>query len=171
MSGSTLTASTVETANTLSAFYLSVFTRDSTTVCARSTNVSPPRDAGFISMESITLKLSKLDPNKSPGLDGIHPRLLKSCAFELAPFLNELFQHSWLSESLPSQWKSAVISPIYKGGDRLQHQNYRPIALLPTISKVMESLVDDMIRSQLSEQTFYIPLNTASGGACRVLRT
>jgi len=41
----------------------------------------------------------------------------------------------------PSVWKSAAVVPVYKEGDRLSPSNYRPISILPTISKVAEKLV------------------------------
>jgi len=39
---------------------------------------------------------------------------------------------------IPSEWKSAKVTPIYKSGNKSDPNNYRPISVLPLISKVME---------------------------------
>ncbi len=49
--------------------------------------------------------LLKLQPDRSPGPDGIHPRVLKECARELARPLATIFQTSILEGQLPKSWK------------------------------------------------------------------
>ena len=150
----TMTSNALETANTISTFYASIL-RNSDPHTLDATPTEPSPDMSFITLENITRKLNHLNSNKSPGLDGIHPRLLKECALELAPWLYNLFRHSWFSGHIPKIWKDSVISPIYKGGDRLQPCNYRPVALLSVVSKVFESIIDDDIRGELSSQGYF----------------
>lgn len=38
----------------------------------------------------------------------------------------------------PDAWKSAIVTPIFKGGDQTNVGNYRPISILPTVAKVAE---------------------------------
>ena len=56
--------------------------------------------------------------------------------------LHHLQKHWYV---FPDSWKSHLITPIPKSGDRSLVCNYRPISLLPVVSKVMESLVYEKI--------------------------
>ena len=51
----------------------------------------------------------------------------------------------------PSEWKSAKITPIHKSGSRSNFDNYRPISVLPAISKVMETIVHHQVMDFLNE--------------------
>ena len=55
----------------------------------------------------------------------------------LTTLINESFQKG----VFPNCLKTAIIIPLYKGGDKDEASNYRPIALLPTLSKIIERLV------------------------------
>ena len=60
-----------------------------------------------------------------------------------------------MSEGIvPTEWKSGLISPIYKGGSRSDPANYLPVTLLPVISKVMERIVTENIVLHLETQKF-----------------
>ena len=84
--------------------------------------------------------LSSLDTSKAPGIDGISPVVLKQCAIALTPPLTTLFNLSLTTGSLPLEWRTHLIKPIPKSNDRHSGFNYRPIALLPIISKVLERI-------------------------------
>ncbi|KAF4531149.1 hypothetical protein B566_EDAN019185, partial [Ephemera danica] len=109
----------------------------------------------IITHEALLKKLSHLDVNKSIGPDGIHPLFLKTCALELATPLHALFQQSLDTGVVPTAWKHAAVTAIYKGGDRSKACNYRPIALLSIVSKVLESLIDDHLRNHLARTNFF----------------
>ena len=82
--------------------------------------------------------------NSSPGDDGFHPRILKTCARELCSPLSKLFTHIFQS-TVPDAWKSGLIIPIHKDGSRSDPSNYRPVTLLSVVSKLMESIIADEI--------------------------
>ena len=87
-------------------------------------------------------RLSKLNVRKAPGDDGVNHQILKSCAHTLAEPLCHIFNLSLKTGVFPGQWKTAWIQPIYKNkGQRSDPRNYRPIALLPCVSKVFEHFV------------------------------
>jgi len=48
--------------------------------------------------------------------DGIHPRVLRKLAEELAKSLSIIYQQSWLRGEVPDDWKTASVTPIYKKG-------------------------------------------------------
>ena len=58
--------------------------------------------------------LSSLKPNKAPGPDNIHLQVLKNCAESLARPLFLLFTQSLSTGTLPSDWRRANVTPIFK---------------------------------------------------------
>ena len=84
--------------------------------------------------------LVKLKAGKAPGKDSITPELLSKCASGIANSLSLLFNRSFSERRIPSDWKEALVVPIHKGGSRTIPTNYRPIALLSVVSKVLEKL-------------------------------
>lgn len=85
--------------------------------------------------------LCSLNQNKACPPSDISPVILSKCSDVLAPILNVLFNTSIQSHSVPNEWKKAHIVPVFKKGDKQSVQNYRPISLLPAVSKVMERLI------------------------------
>ena len=82
-----------------------------------------------------------LDANKASGPDGIHNTVIKNCAETIIRPLKIIFSRSLEEGIFPTIWKSANICPVYKKGDKQLVANYRPIALLSNLSKVLERLV------------------------------
>ena len=106
---------------------------------------TPPIDSFSLTEEDVTKALKNLKTDKSPGIDGIHPRPLKELAEVLSKPITIIFQKSISTGQLPKDWLDAVVSPIYKKGERFLAENYRPVSLLCIISKVLESIVTPQI--------------------------
>lgn len=83
--------------------------------------------------------------NSSPGHDDIHIKIIKHTITLLAPRISELVNDSFQCGIFPDDMKLAKIIPIYKGGNKLLITNYRPISILPTISKIMERVMYDRL--------------------------
>ena len=81
------------------------------------------------STRKVCQTLLQLDTSKSKGPDGIPAIVLKTCAPELAPILNKLFQRSYTLCTFPTSWRQAHVFPISKKGDKSNPLNYRPIAI------------------------------------------
>ena len=94
--------------------------------------------------------LSKLKSGKAPGIDHITPDLLRYCANGIACSLACLFNRSFELSQFPQAWKEALVIPVYKKGCVTDPGNYRPIALLPIVSKVLERIVHNKLSSFLS---------------------
>lgn len=86
-----------------------------------------------------------LNKKKGNGPDGVSPQLLINCASSLAYPLYLLFNMSLSVGKFPSKWKQSYICPVYKSGARNNVCNYRGIAILPTLGKIFESLVTDIL--------------------------
>ena len=86
--------------------------------------------------------LSNLNISKSTGLDNIGPKILKLSTNIIAPSLVYIINKSITSGTFPSVWKEAKVKPLFKSGDKDDINNYRPISILPTVSKLIEKWVD-----------------------------
>ena len=64
--------------------------------------------------------LASLACNKTAGIDGIRPDILKYCAAPLTKPLHHLFCHCISNHDLPSEWRTHCITPIFKSGDKTQ---------------------------------------------------
>lgn len=93
-----------------------------------------------ITPEMVYSILSSLNVSKSAGPDLIPNRILKECAGSLAAPLCRLFNKSLSLGRLPSEWKSANVTPLFKGGgkDSSLFDSYRPVSITSAIGKVLE---------------------------------
>jgi hypothetical protein len=138
-------------AEVLNNFFSSVFTHEECSDIPHFEDrpyTSPLDDITF-SSEQIKKVLDKLNPNKSPGPDKVHPRILRELSSELANPLCILFSRSVDEGLVPSMWKQACITPLFKKGSKKSPGNYRPVSLTPILCKVMERLVRDSIVKHL----------------------
>ena len=92
-------------------------------------------------MANLITSLKSLDVTKATGLDGNTPRILKTSAETVAPTLLEIINLSLINSQFPESFKLAKIKPIHKGGTKPDPSNYRPISVLPVISKIVEKHV------------------------------
>jgi hypothetical protein len=90
-------------------------------------------------------KLCNLKPDKSSGPDDLPPIFFRGCATALTYPLYLIFNKSLTSEVFPDIWKTAHITPIHKSGCISDVEIYRPISLLCTVSKVLESIVTNTL--------------------------
>ena len=90
-----------------------------------------------------------MKPNKAIGLDKISARLLKCAAHTIAPSITKLLNVSIRSGRFPELWKCSKITALFKSGDRTNASNYRPISILPTLSKILEKAVHTQLYDYL----------------------
>jgi len=96
--------------------------------------------------------LRGLKANKTTGLDKmIPPKTVKLSASVIAPSLTYIFNLSLATGIYIDDWKRARVTPIFKSGDRRQCANYRPISILPAVSKVFEKEVFRQVYGYLTE--------------------
>ena len=85
--------------------------------------------------------INKLPNKSSSGHDKVSNTLLKELSNYIIAPLHHIFNLSISKGVFPSEMKIADISPLFKNGSRCLLTNYRPISLLPTISKLLEKLI------------------------------
>ena len=85
--------------------------------------------------------IESLPSNVATGLDGISCYLLKIIASAIAPSPAKLLNYCIINGICPAQLKLARITPIHKQGNKSNVDNYRPISVLPVISRILEKHV------------------------------
>ena len=105
--------------------------------------------------------INKLKNKTSPGKDRISNKLLKSIKSEISEAIAIIINQSILTGNFPDQLKLAKVKPLYKNykGDKCCLNNYRPISLLPTISKIFERVMYKQLYhciSILMEINYYV---------------
>ena len=93
--------------------------------------------------------MQNLKTDKSPGPDGLHPRVLAELSTSLAVPLKLLFELSLTTGVLPTDWKTAYVSPIFKKGPKDDACNYRPVSLTSIVCKVLETLIKKALMNHL----------------------
>lgn len=94
----------------------------------------------YISSVSVEKELRNLKRNKAAGVDCLPPNLLKDCAREIASPISFIINKSLQTSTVPNGWKIAKICPIFKSGNAELVENYRPISVLPVLSKLLENM-------------------------------
>ena len=82
--------------------------------------------------------LVNLDTTRSVGSDGISAKMLKCTAASISSPLTSLCNLSISTGVFPSAWKQARIVPVPKGTNKTLPSGYRPISILPVVSKIIE---------------------------------
>ena len=82
--------------------------------------------------------LSHLQTKKAAGHDGISPRLLRAATSAIVEPLAKIINLCLSKGTFPTSWKIAKVTPVFKVGDQLNISNYRPISILPVLSKLLE---------------------------------
>ena len=111
---------------------------------------------GYVSVVEVTCHLKKLKRKKAAGHDNLPAGLLKDSADVISIPLAHIINLSLRSGVFPTSWKVAKILPLYKSGASDQFGNYRPISILPVISKVVEKIVHKRLVEFLTENNLLL---------------
>ena len=104
--------------------------------------------------EEILTELKNLKRKKATGLDNLPPGLLKDAAGVIAKPLTFIINLSLETGVVPTEWKMAKVIPIFKSGSMAEIDNYRPISILPTLSKILEKMVHKQLMKHLEFNGF-----------------
>jgi hypothetical protein len=115
-----------------------------------------------LSLQNTTPELVKkiiknLKPKLSYDAEGVSTKMIKSIGNEIALPLSHIFNISLSSGVFPSKLKLCRVIPIFKAGSALECDNYRPISLLSSISKILEKIVaEKLVKHLLANDLLYV---------------
>ena len=104
-----------------------------------------------VTVSQISHLLHGLSGNKATGIDKISCKIIKLAAPVISDSLTLTFNQAITLSSFPDEWKIARVVPLYKNGQRSIPGNYRPISVLPAISKIMERILHDQLYNYLTK--------------------
>lgn len=103
----------------------------------------------------ITTIIKSLKNSSSAGWDGISAIFLKKGSKYLCKPITHICNHCLETGIFPTSLKSSIIIPIFKSGSRDSVTNYRPIALLPSLSKIIEKIINTRLIGFLDKHNFF----------------
>jgi len=113
--------------------------------------VIPDLLLGNTTPEHILKIISKFKPKPSCDIHGVSTKMIKFIGPEIAKPLAYIFNLSLRTGVFPQKLKQCRVIPIFKAGNRLDADNYRPISLLSSISKILEKIVAEKLLFHLTE--------------------
>ena len=103
-----------------------------------------------IEVNNILKEISVLDKNKNGTFNNIPAKCLKETSNECAPFLARIWNEEVIGlNNFPKDLKLADVTPIFKKDNATQVKNYRPVSVLPTVSKIFERLMHNQIKNYI----------------------
>ena len=96
-----------------------------------------------VSEKTISDFLKKIKTKKTTGIDNLSGRFLKDGSKVLATAIAQICNLSIKLSTVPDECKIAKLKPLYKKGKKTDPKNYKPISLLPVISKILEKVIHD----------------------------
>ena len=112
-------------------------------------------DFKLISEETTMEALNNLKPKHSCGHDGISTKLLKTCKHAICKPLTLIINQMLSTGIFPDNLKIAKVIPLFKKGDKALFDNYRPISILPSISKIFERIIFDQMHAYFTSRALY----------------
>ena len=103
-----------------------------------------------VSQAEVMTAIDNLENKNSSGHDGISNKILKFIKFEISNSLALIINQMITTGIFPESFKTSKIVPFFKKGESSLLTNYRPISLLPTISKIFERIIHDQMYTYLN---------------------
>lgn len=92
-----------------------------------------------------------LKVDSAPGWDNIPTRFLRLVRTEIAPVISHLANLCFATGAFPSLLKQSIVTPVHKTGESDDANNYRPISVLPAISKIIEKAINNRLITYLDK--------------------
>lgn len=122
------------------------------------TNEANPMYFKNVDEAKVNKILSSLSNSKAKDIWGIDTVFLKKYKDVLTIPITRIINLSLDENIFPSTLKTAIVTPVYKSGDRQEVSNYRPISILPAISKVVEKAVAEQLVAHLNKENLLHPM-------------
>ena len=110
-----------------------------------------------ILLDFVIKEIDHMSIDKATGEDGISCKILKLSKHVIAQSLTDIINKSLNTGVVPRAWKLARVVPIFKSGDTSCLNNYRPISILPIVSKIIEKAVHKQLTAFLDNSKILHP--------------
>lgn len=114
----------------------------------------PAFNIEYITEADVVRVIRSLRPSRAKAVIGMSTVMLKELSESLVYPITKIVNLSIAQGLFPNVWKLAAVFPVFKGGDRLSICNYRPISILPVVSKVAEKLVSEQMINHLNTSSY-----------------
>ena len=101
--------------------------------------------------------IANLKSTGATGHDQISTHVIKKFAQVLIPYITKVINLSIMTSNYPQIWKHGVISPVPKKGDLSLDKNWRPVTLLPILSKILEAVLNSQLKHHMEENRILGP--------------
>ena len=91
--------------------------------------------------EEVMEALGKLKGGKAGGKSGILPEMVRGCGGEIVDYIMDMFHTVWMEQTVPQEWRDALLVPLPKKGDLTQCDNWRGVSLLNVVAKVFSKVI------------------------------
>lgn len=98
--------------------------------------------------------INSLKISSAKDIYGMDSKMVKFLKEHLAYPITQIVNQSVFEGIFPTTWKTAIVTPIFKSNDPLNISNYRPISILPVVSKVAEKCVSEQLVSFFNNSPF-----------------
>jgi hypothetical protein len=99
----------------------------------------------------VAAAIQRLKNNKSPGNDGITGEMIKYGGDVVLQEIHKICNAAWKEGRTPDEWKKSILVILYKKGNALECSNYRTIALISHLGKVLMMILTERLRRQTEE--------------------
>ena len=111
----------------------------------------------YISIHEVYKELSSIKQSSSRGLDGLDSKILKISAHIISEHITYIYNLCIEKKCFPQTFKDAKVIPHFKSGDRSDPGNYRPISILPALSKPLERYLKQNIQAHFKRYNLLHP--------------
>ena len=105
--------------------------------------------------------IEAIPSGKATGMDGVSARILKIAAPAIVPSLAKLVNICIARGTFPTAWKEAKVTPIHEQNSKSDKNNYRPISVLPVLSKIFERHLHNSLSAFLKDNNLLYSLQSA----------
>ena len=104
----------------------------------------------------VELKKICFDLGNSAGIDNVNSKVLKDCFHVIGHTLLEIINESLVSGRVPTIWKESLVIPIQKVTGTSKSEEFRPINMLHTLEKMLETVVKTQLLEYLNKNKLLI---------------
>ena len=112
-------------------------------------------DLSHVSLKRVSQLLKGIKSSKSNAIDTLDSHSIKIAADVIARPIHHLVCLSIIQCKFPTAWKLSTVIPLHKKGSKLEQKNYRPVAILSPLSKILEKVVYQQLYTHFSKNNIF----------------